>query len=504
MTGKRILMRTSRIVLMLLCAACAAGVARADVKIKTRQTSQGQTTENATYIKGKRARTEMSGGQMITIQQCDLRRDIQIMPQAKAYTIRPYDTSEARPAAAAATQTTSARYDATTKGGVVTSTVTTKDTGERRQMFGYTARHIITTMETKSSPDACTPMESKMETDGWYIDAAFVLDCDMERASAYRAPQPKGGCQDRYETKTIGAAKRGYAVWEKMTSFDRDGKESFSMINEVVELSQATLDASLFDAPADYREVKDFSATSETATAGADSGFSYKGPADSASSNAGPASSTAANSGMGANVKGMANASAPREAGEVGAKKPGMVRLGLAAVKTGSVGEGLSAADLSAAVENTLADYLKSPSVELVELEAKLPSQIDAEAKQKECDFVIYATVSHKKGGGGGGFGMFSKVMAPAVGQVGIGHTGSVAGNVAGQIATTAIVSAGSMSASVKQKDELTLEVKLQAPGNSTPAAAREFKSKARSAGEDIITPVVEQAAQMILDSAKL
>jgi hypothetical protein len=206
---------------------------------------------------------------------------------------------------------------------------------------------------------------------------------------------------------------------------------------------------------------------------------------------------------MGANVKSMADSPTAQTSMELGAKRPGVVRLGLASVKTGGVGEGLSAADLAAAVRNTLAEYLKSPSVELVQLEAKLPSQIDAEAKQKECDFVIYASVSHKKGGGGGGFGgMFSKVMAPAVGQVGIGHTGSTAGNVAGQMATTAIVSAGTMSANVKQKDELTLDVKVQTPGNSTPAASRQFKSKAKSAGEDIITPVVEQAAQMILDSA--
>ena len=492
MSNKGILMRAGRLTLMLLCVACAASVARADVKIKTRQTSQGQTTENATYIKGKRSRTEMSGGQMITIQECDLRRDIQIMPQAKMYTIRPYDTGEA---AHATTQAANSQPVGVTKGGVITSTVTTRDTGERKQMFGYTARHIITTIEIKSSPDACSPMDSKMETDGWYIDAAFALDCDIERAGAYQMPQQRSGCQDRYETKTVGAAKRGYALWEKMTSFDKDGGESFTMVNEVVELSQATLDASLFEVPSDYREVKDFSAASMMASAN-DGGL---GPDGSAS----VATQPSADSGMSANVKSMANSSGAEAAAELGAKRPGVIRLGLASVKTGAVGDGLSAADLAAAVRNTLAEYLKSPSVELVQLEAKLPSQVDAEARQKECDFVVYANVSHKKGGGGG-FGMFSKVVAPAVGQVGIGHTGSTAGNVAGQVATSAIVSAGTMSANVKKKDELTLDVKVQAPGSATPAASREFKSKAASAGEDIITPVVEQAAQMILDSAKL
>ena len=90
---------------------------------------------------------------MIVIQQCDLRRNLQIMPAAKAYMIQPYD----QPSTTSTTpgNTTAPATQPVTKGGLVTSTVTTKDTGERKQMFGYTARHIITTMEMKSSPDAC-------------------------------------------------------------------------------------------------------------------------------------------------------------------------------------------------------------------------------------------------------------------------------------------------------------------------------------------------------------
>ena len=40
--------------------------------------------------------------------------------------------------------------------------------------------------------------------------------------------------------------------------FDPSGAESFSTINEVIEFSNATLDASLFDVPAGYRQVNDF------------------------------------------------------------------------------------------------------------------------------------------------------------------------------------------------------------------------------------------------------
>ncbi len=242
------------------CLLTMSGIASADTKVKSRQTSGGQTYENTSYIKGKRQRSETNNGQMIMLQQCDLRRNIQIMPQANAYIIQPYD----QPATSTATNSPAGQPGAVRKGGVVTSTVTTRDTGERKQMLGYTARHIITTMATDSSPDACSPMKSKMEIDGWYIDAAFALDCDVSQAYKSYRPQTAGGCQDRYETKQIGLAKKGFPVWEKTTMFGQDGAESFSTINEVVEFSQATLDASLFDVPAGYREVKDFASAFST------------------------------------------------------------------------------------------------------------------------------------------------------------------------------------------------------------------------------------------------
>lgn len=249
-----------RTAISLGCLLTISGIASADTKVKSRQTSGGQTYENTSYIKGKRQRSETNNGQMILLQQCDLRRNIQIMPQANAYIIQPYD----EPATANAASSTVAQPGTARKGGVVTSTVTTRDTGERKQMFGYTARHIITTMVTDSSQDACSPIKSKMEIDGWYIDAAFALDCDVSQAYKSYRPQTPAGCQDRYETKQVGMAKKGFPIWEKTTMFGPDGAESFSTVNEVVEFSQATLDASLFDIPAGYREVKDFASAFST------------------------------------------------------------------------------------------------------------------------------------------------------------------------------------------------------------------------------------------------
>jgi hypothetical protein len=171
------------------------------------------------------------------------------------------------------------------------------------------------------------------------------------------------------------------------------------------------------------------------------------------------------------------------------------VRIGLADVKTGAVGSGVNAAQLAAAIQNALPQYMKGTKVEIVPLEAKLAAAIESEAKEKGCDFMLYATVSHKKGGGG--FGMLKKIapvlgsVVPVVGIVGVG------GMIAGQAASTAINAAA--TSNVKAKDEVTLDIVLK--NGESVALTKQFKAKAKSAGEDIISPLVEQAAQAIVDT---
>jgi hypothetical protein len=449
----------------------------ADTKVKIRQTMSGQTYENTTYIKGKRQRAEQNMGstQMVTITQCDLKRSLQIMPVSKTYLVNSWETNQTAPA----TTTTKTVSVPTTKGGVVTTTVTIKDTGERKKMFGYEARHLIITMETASSPEACNKTKSKMETDGWYIDATFGVGCEMERYASYSAKNSGGGCQDKFEMKQNGAGKRGYPLYEKMTMFDENGKESFSTISEVLEFSKATLDDALFDVPAGYREVKNAAEMYQTA--------SYENGSNSNDYNA------PANSGMSQNVQNLAKEN-PTSTTEIGAKKAGTIRIGLASVKVNAVGEGLNGNDLAAAIQNTLIGYLKGTKVEIVQLEAKLPSAISEEAKSKECDYVLFANVSHKKGGGG--FGKLLGKMSEVVSRQAIGSS-----DIGGQIARTTIVSAAAASENVKAKDEISLEVKLQKADAFV--FTKQYKGKAKSDGEDIISPMIEQAAQTIIDAAK-
>jgi hypothetical protein len=182
--------------------------------------------------------------------------------------------------------------------------------------------------------------------------------------------------------------------------------------------------------------------------------------------------------------------------------KAGKIRIGVLPVKTAGVGEGIDPAQFGAAIQNSLGEYLKTPEVEIVPIEAKLASAIEAELREKAIDYVVSATVAHKKGGGGFG-GMFGTI-APVLGQVapmaGIG--GSVAGQIAGTVATTAIMTAATMSQNVKAKDSVELNVSVQKAADKSTVLTKQFKGKAKSNGEDIITPLIEQSAQAIIDTA--
>jgi hypothetical protein len=139
---------------------------------------------------------------------------------------------------------------------------------------------------------------------------------------------------------------------------------------------------------------------------------------------------------------------------------------------------------LGEAARKRLVSSLFSPSIEVVALEARQPQQVEAEARQKQCDFVLYSTVTHKKGGGGGGFGGFLKKSASIAGGGLVPAEESSANDNAGGI-------------SLKAKDELTLEYRLQRGADS--AVANTLKAKAKSNGDDVLSQLATQVAASVL-----
>ncbi len=176
------------------------------------------------------------------------------------------------------------------------------------------------------------------------------------------------------------------------------------------------------------------------------------------------------------------------------------------------LGQGTSGADVAEPVRATLTAYLGGPATELIPLTARIPIQIDAEAQVIACDYVLYSSVTQKKGGG------FSKMFAAAApiatmagGMAGMGgnYGSMMAGQVVAQAASTAAAQSaqqeamealgGAAKSNIKKGDQITLEYKLVKLGVTEPIAAQSAVAKAKESGEDLVSPLIEQAATQVL-----
>jgi hypothetical protein len=248
----RKLIKSTTLALALLCSA---SVVLADIKITTKSEASGQSMTSTTYIKGTRQRTEGIG--YTIIYQCDLKRMIQLNDKTRTYLITPLDKGSA--SGGAGSQSAGSR---TRRGGVITYTTTSTDTGERKEMLGLTAKHIKSKTVIAASEGACTPMNMEMETDGWYVSLPGNFNCQTD-AAAPMFPTEQSECVDEYHYKTEGVVNTGYPLMTTTRMKFNTGADEPSMnipastsTQEVVDISKSPLDASLFEIPAGYREVK--------------------------------------------------------------------------------------------------------------------------------------------------------------------------------------------------------------------------------------------------------
>jgi hypothetical protein len=358
-------------------------LASADLKIKTRTTVMGHSTESTVYIKGARERTETSFGGRggATIMQCDQKRMItvsgnqcSVMPMGGGETSCP-----TMPNLRAMGREMPEAEAAPRKGGVLTITRTSADTGERQDMFGYKARHIKTTMMMESSPDACNQSHMKMEQDGWYADLSAGFSCADEsyKSLACGAGGGKRGCSDRVVMKGGGGAALGFPMKQTTTMTSEQG--TFTMTTEVVELTSATLEAPLFDMPPGCK-VTDLSAMMGGGLAAShDEGA----PEDTAAPKPPPTPAAPAAP--------PALVAAPKSAG--------VVRVGVVKIKD-MTGQSLPTDNLRL---NLLSEFERN-NMEAVPLQTDAPqSDVENEARTKQCDYVVYTVPMLVKDAGTGG-----------------------------------------------------------------------------------------------------
>ena len=362
------------------------------------------------------------------------------------------------------------------RGGVVNITNTITDTGERKEMFGFTARRIKTSLVKTASPDACDK-DQKVETDGWYIDFQYAFECptQTQKHQPYTRPQ-RPGCKDEIRAKTIGSAKLGFPVLVTTTIYQPDGRTS-TMTQEVLELSREPLAASLFEIPDGYTLAKDTNELYGISTAAT----------ASAAYNPRPNSSAASTTSTTTNV---ASSATP--------KKPGVIRIGIMLPKVQ-----LTSGDTTQAAETlrkSFAGYLNAPAIEVVTLSAQLPAQALEEARQSQCDYILSASMNVKKGGGGSMFGRaIGNIAGSAAGHIPGG--GSATTGAARSAAITGVYTTAAIASTIKAKDELSLEYKLDSVETSKTVLSNTAKAKAKSDGEDILTPIVETSAQAIISA---
>lgn len=351
---------------------CFSSLAFADLKITTRTTVMGRTTESTVYIKGPRQRTEMSfgGHGTVSIMQCDQKRLISVsgnqcvvMPMGGGETSCP-----ATPSLAAITrQGAGGEVSPPRKGGVLTITRTANDTGETQDMFGYKARHIKTSMTMESSPDACNQSHMKMDVDGWYADLSAGFSCSDESYRSLACGGGKGsrpGCNDRIVIKGGGSSAPGYPLKQTSTIISEQG--TFTTTTEVVDLTNTSLDAPLFEMPSGCR-VMDMAALMGGAAAAPSESAPEPAPAPTAA----PA----------------APAAAP--APTVAPKAAGVVRIGVVKIKDMS-GQSLPTDNLRL---NLMSEFARQ-QMDPVPLDADTPqTDVESEARSKQCDYFVY-TVS--------------------------------------------------------------------------------------------------------------
>ena len=154
-----------------------------------------------------------------------------------------------------------------------------------------------------------------------------------------------------------------------------------------------------------------------------------------------------------------------------------------------------NASEAAVGVRDVMESYLNGPSLKVLALEAKLPSQAREEAKQKGCEPLLFLKLTRKTGGG---------KLLKAVGQAASTTSWQLPGGGTAASAAARVGAAGGLQAvsamaqQTKVKDEVILEYRLESADGHVQFGPRSEHQTAKTDGEDILTPVTARAAENI------
>jgi hypothetical protein len=233
-----------------------------DLMIRTRQTRGLMFPQVTTwYFKGARERVErgVEGSALqvapfvATITQCDERRIIHLNVHQKTY----HSSNLPFPRAASSRgQPQNLTPQATTVPAVIV-TVKSVDTGDRRQVGGYEAHRIKTTIKIKPGNGAATK-KGKVKADSWYLDLPD-MNCrennpPLTQSLLVQMLARSPGHHDRVVYKYSGIEPSGLLIEEVSTQ--KSAGNVIKNKTEILEVSDKPLDESLFDVPAGFTQAE--------------------------------------------------------------------------------------------------------------------------------------------------------------------------------------------------------------------------------------------------------
>ena len=250
------------------------------IKMTIRFGQAENSNEHRVYIAGDRKRMEFRnsagkrsadgslqltyGPRLVAITRCDLGQMFEVNLDTSEYTSAPYPP---KPLTREQIEARGLQIPATSEKPTLRIEVNTTDTGERKEMFGHIARHVLTTRkQTPLEGSRSDPQETV--TDAWYIDLNQRLSCDpnwpeRKHTHAYSLLATGKQPSEKVEFIPTGEAQTGFAMQSvtssKIAYAKPDGtrKQTDSRTELLVtELQEGPLDSALFEIPPGFRHVQ--------------------------------------------------------------------------------------------------------------------------------------------------------------------------------------------------------------------------------------------------------
>jgi hypothetical protein len=250
------------------------------IKMTIRRLFAGNSSEQTIYAQGDRKRMEfrnyagqrkadgsqqwLSGPRLAAITRCDLGEVFELNLDAAEYVSAPYPPKPLTQVEIEARGLSKTDMSQSREPTLRIET-TTLNTGERKEFFGHTARHVIITRKQIPLERSHSEPQETM-TNGWYIDLDPQVSCDRRLSTGNRAhgyvvagKQPA----EKLEFVDIGESETGFPVQSVMVSKgtytlpDGTNKQTNSRTETLVtQLELGSLDPGLFEIPPRFKHVR--------------------------------------------------------------------------------------------------------------------------------------------------------------------------------------------------------------------------------------------------------